>query len=977
MAAAGTSAWAQSAIKAGENPRKVAKEAFDASQPIIKRTPEMMNNALNASAPATQAGSNDRVQTGQIVGSDYGDMVGYTYLDLQSWAGPLTSIVRTPQNKVAVTWSYARQRRPTGAPMGRMAGYNEMVNGTWKWSAGIANPGDPADSLNYIARGPLNTNDGSAFAAARIGWPNLINNAGNGIGIAPYIFYPPAADPAQLSRLTNYIQNDLGTFDTLNRFTSGSVRREALFHMTASSGQYQYVVTSTTDTLNNPFIAATGVNDPLIVYRSNDVGRTWTTIQIPQINIANRIAGVKSANFAIDAHNNTVAVIANCLHAAPETGLSSILFKSTDAGENWTMKYIDKRTRADTFNTSDQFSISTDGAYSVTIDNGGVVHVAAGRGFQTIDSAGTSVSTFYQNGGINPVFARILYWNDSRPEGSGWAEMAGPVDIDRNRTITFPGTQDPKRPGSYPVAGVSYPNLAVDADNNVYCVYSAVVEGTEQLANPRVTRDIYVAASFDRGATWTNPINVAGRLAVVPGGGCFTYDDGTTGSGAYEDAYPNAIKRIGSDGIIHTMYMSDERAGMAETATTLCALAGYPVTTPACMQPNGMYYTNAITVSKIKAQFASAAFPTTACAGATLTIPFKVPSTTMCTMDAITPATVWTVQLDTAQSGQLFANPLSIGTYTGNTDGNITVTLPALNPGQNKFSQIRVVANNGNPGAIPPLYQATTGEYAIDINNGTPPALTIGYARTAGGQVITANANLCNSTSAQFRTGLNALVTEYVYTITPAEAGSIFRNTDDLNAANVTFNSTYAGPVTVTVKGRNGCGDGPETSLTFNLGGAVVTRPDNNTATTTATGGQWEYSTVPNGGFASLVPPVTGATLNLAGRDAGFYRYFAGCPSNVIAYNPLSVSRNVASNLNVYPNPARDFFFIEMAHEGVNGTANIEVYNHVGQVVKNSTVELLGEATTTRVDVPGLNKGVYFVRITSGDRSNTKRVVIE
>ena len=81
----------------------------------------------------------------------------------------------------------------------------------------------------------------------------------------------------------------------------------------------------------------------------------------------------------------------------------------------------------------------------------------------------------------------------------------------------------------------------------------------------------------------------------------------------------------------------------------------------------------------------------------------------------------------------------------------------------------------------------------------------------------------------------------------------------------------------------------------------------------------------------------------------------------------VSVEENALDNVSIYPNPVSNTLF-------VNGAAEFsyEMYNGMGQKVAN------GEANgTAQISVSGLNKGIYFLRMTSGTQVRIEKVVVE
>ena len=84
---------------------------------------------------------------------------------------------------------------------------------------------------------------------------------------------------------------------------------------------------------------------------------------------------------------------------------------------------------------------------------------------------------------------------------------------------------------------------------------------------------------------------------------------------------------------------------------------------------------------------------------------------------------------------------------------------------------------------------------------------------------------------------------------------------------------------------------------------------------------------------------------------------FAICIENIYFEGGCLGIVEEAESIDVYPNPAND----KVAIEGI-GIAEIEVYNTLGQLVKNVQ-------GTNEISVAGLPEGVYVLRITD-DKGN-------
>ncbi len=72
-------------------------------------------------------------------------------------------------------------------------------------------------------------------------------------------------------------------------------------------------------------------------------------------------------------------------------------------------------------------------------------------------------------------------------------------------------------------------------------------------------------------------------------------------------------------------------------------------------------------------------------------------------------------------------------------------------------------------------------------------------------------------------------------------------------------------------------------------------------------------------------------------------------------------------NFNIYPNPTSGVVYIE-----AQGTSNVTVLNAIGDVV--TTTEIHGQGT---IDLSNNASGIYFIRLTSGNKVATQRIIVE
>ena len=74
------------------------------------------------------------------------------------------------------------------------------------------------------------------------------------------------------------------------------------------------------------------------------------------------------------------------------------------------------------------------------------------------------------------------------------------------------------------------------------------------------------------------------------------------------------------------------------------------------------------------------------------------------------------------------------------------------------------------------------------------------------------------------------------------------------------------------------------------------------------------------------------------------------------------------STFDIYPNPVNGILFVN----GGNAEYSYEMYNGVGQKVAEGKV-----TGNTQINVNGMTKGVYFLRLISGTQVRMNKVVVE
>ena len=87
-----------------------------------------------------------------------------------------------------------------------------------------------------------------------------------------------------------------------------------------------------------------------------------------------------------------------------------------------------------------------------------------------------------------------------------------------------------------------------------------------------------------------------------------------------------------------------------------------------------------------------------------------------------------------------------------------------------------------------------------------------------------------------------------------------------------------------------------------------------------------------------------------------------------VSVGTVGIEESTLENVSIYPNPVNSTLFVNCG----NAEFSYEMYNGMGQKVANGTVT--GNA---QISVSGMNKGVYFLRLTSGTQVRMEKVVVE
>ncbi|MCH8904988.1 MAG: FG-GAP repeat protein [Bacteroidetes bacterium] len=184
-----------------------------------------------------------------------------------------------------------------------------------------------------------------------------------------------------------------------------------------------------------------------------------------------------------------------------------------------------------------------------------------------------------------------------------------------------------------------------------------------------------------------------------------------------------------------------------------------------------------------------------------------------------------------------------------------------------------------------------------------------------------------------------------------------------------------SGKYDVTVEDSNGCiGTSNSIAITANPLPPTpnITQNGDTLISSTATGYQWHLNdTLINGANSQYFITVQPGSYTVEITDSN------GCESTsapFILSNVISIWPS--DYINIYPNPNRGLFQLEINVRGSNITY-IKIYNILGSIVYQEDLLNYSESYTKLLNLKEFNSGIYFIRVQIGAIQYFKKIVIE
>lgn len=285
----------------------------------------------------------------------------------------------------------------------------------------------------------------------------------------------------------------------------------------------------------------------------------------------------------------------------------------------------------------------------------------------------------------------------------------------------------------------------------------------------------------------------------------------------------------------------------------------------------------------------------------------------------------------------------------------------------------------------------TNGNYASfwSENGPTPATLSVTYTQTGVSSTpptsINANPNpVCSGNSTTLTKSGGTLGTGADWYWYSGSCGGTLVGTGNPISVSPTINTTYY------VRAEGDCNTTSCASVTItinplpsaatvsgNASPTINTQETYNASATNATSWSW---TLPNGwSGSSTTNSITVTVGNISGN-------ICAIPSNVcgsgnqdcIFLDPSPGVEEIESinNLNIFPNPNKGEFVIEMELAKPQ-EMELELLNVIGQLVYKEGLGKVSGAYQKQLDLNNLAKGIYTLQLTSEEGTTTRKLMIE
>ena len=490
-------------------------------------------------------------QGAQTNGLNKEEWIGATYYDLQTNGSGQNRVHAEDEMNIRAVWTHHGQTEDGGFPQ-RGTGFNEAVNS-------LAFPQDDDAKLEAQTSG------------ARTGWPN-VTTLDDGTDVAMCHL------PAAVNELVMLRRAPGATSWTETRVPT-IVPSGLLWPQIASVGNTIHMVCVSTPEGNDGAIYE-GLNPALLYFRSDDGGDTWAIsdriingLGAPDPNTTEDLnGGIGGDSYQLVAEGDNVAI------GIFDLSEDIRLVKSTDGGDSWEVKTVSAlpfddysfstipyspfdiggidplgpgagSVGDDTLSAAALSFLTSDGSGAVALDADGNAHVVFPQMYVSAADTtnGAGAFTFF------PLFGNLIYWNENCEELIRLDHVVNALDTNQDTVLNFADFNNLANHNGNMFIGM--PSIEFLADNRMVISYTGAMEelirDDPTNVNPlQHYTHVWMTASSDWGATWTEPLDV-----INPDLSLFGFLVNTT-----DAVFPNM--HVVSDNQVALTYMFDDEPGL-------------------------------------------------------------------------------------------------------------------------------------------------------------------------------------------------------------------------------------------------------------------------------------------------------------------------------------------------------------------------------------------------------------------------------
>ncbi len=179
-----------------------------------------------------------------------------------------------------------------------------------------------------------------------------------------------------------------------------------------------------------------------------------------------------------------------------------------------------------------------------------------------------------------------------------------------------------------------------------------------------------------------------------------------------------------------------------------------------------------------------------------------------------------------------------------------------------------------------------------------------------------------------------------------------------VGGSGATANGLVAGNYTITVTDGNGCAKTNTGNVAQPPALIVMANSSGSSATANASGGvsPYNYMWSPGGQTTQTATSLANGTYTVTVTDAN------GCSNTATTAITVGIMEAGIGLINIYPNPSRGEFILEIGELKNEGEAMLFITNDLGERVVEEQV-FLHRNTKKAMDLSGFAKGVYFIFI--------------